>query len=493
MGGLEQEGPIRGTEQQILHLDMGDGVQFPGAVEVEGRAEGHPDEEHDPRLKADARRRVRQGEHGEAEDGGQPPDDGHGLAPAGLGDAGEGGDVAVGGHAREKIGQCGTHSGHVDDPVEGRTTEPRGDEGQGQREEHGVGRGAVFGMDAHEPRVQELGAAHAEQQARGRHEEAVHARKDARHDRDGEDGPAELAEGHVRHRAGGPAMVLAEQIGIGHDHGDGEKHERVEQCAAADGVEHEAAGFFRREVEFLGGLGDGVEAHEEPRRDGEDGNDAGPRGTPFREEGEKVFHMGGFGGHAACGQHEHAAGQGKGEDELEAARHVHAPEVHVAEEEEKGRHHDQFARIDVPSCHRVEVAHVEDAGQDEAAEQGQRGTVGRDDAEVAERQRPAADEARPRPEADVGVGEGAARHGIDLDEDAVAQGHGAEQAAAEGKGDDGPERPGLGQEARARQHEAAPSDDGPDRQCPDFGGAHCFFEFFSFRLVFRRVGHGMSL
>ena len=442
----EQQGPVVGAEQEILHLLVRDGVQFAGAVEVEGRAEGDPDEQHDPRLHADGGGGTGQRQHGETENRGQPADDRHGPAPAGFGNRVEVGDVLVGRHAGEEIGEGRAHGRHVHDPVQGRTPEPRGDERQAQREQHRVGRRAVLGMYPDEPRMQELAAPHAEQQARGGHEEAVHAREDARHDRDGEDRAAELAEGHVRDRARGPTVVLAEQIGVGHDDGDREEHQRVQGRAADDGIDHQAAGLFGREVELLGGLRNGVESHEQPRGDRKDGDHAGPRGPAFREQGPQVVEAGRVRGRRTDGQHEHAAREGEGEDQLEAAGEVHAPEVHVAEKEEEGRHHGQFARVDVPSRDRVHVPHVEDAGQDEAAQQREGRSVGGDDAQIPEHQRPAADEARPRPEPDVGVGEGTARYGVDLDQNAVTERHRTQKPAAEGERDAGAERPGFGQE-----------------------------------------------
>ena len=138
---------------------MRDGVQLGRAVEVEGRAEGDPDKKHEPRLDADGGGRTGQGEHGEAGDGGQATDDRHRLAPAGFGDVGEIGDILVRGHAGEQIGERGAHGGHVDDPVQGRAAEPRGDEGQAKREQDGVGRRPVFGVHLDEPRVQEFAAA----------------------------------------------------------------------------------------------------------------------------------------------------------------------------------------------------------------------------------------------------------------------------------------------------------------------------------------------
>ena len=90
-------------------------------------------------------------------------------------------------------------------------------------------------------------------------------------DRNGEDDAAEPAESHIGHGARGPAVILAEQIGIGNDDRDSDQNQRVEKRAADDGIDHQAAGFFGREVEFFSGLGDRVETHEQPRGNGEDG------------------------------------------------------------------------------------------------------------------------------------------------------------------------------------------------------------------------------
>lgn len=46
-----------------------------------------------------------------------------------------------------------------------------------------------------------------------------------------------------------------EQIGIGNDDRDSDQNQRVEKRAADDGIDHQAAGFFGREVEFFSGLG----------------------------------------------------------------------------------------------------------------------------------------------------------------------------------------------------------------------------------------------
>ena len=83
-------------------------------------------------------------------------------------------------------------------------------------------------------------------------------------------------------------MILAEQIGIGNDDRDSDQNQRVEKRAADDGIDHQAAGFFGREVEFFSGLGDRVETHEQPRGNGEDGQYAGYRGTPFGKEGNRL-------------------------------------------------------------------------------------------------------------------------------------------------------------------------------------------------------------
>ena len=347
----------------------------------------------------------------------------------------------------------------------------------------------MFGVHLDEPRVQEFAAAHAEQEARRRHEKAVHARENPGHDRNGEDDAAEPAESHIGHGARGPAVILAEQIGIGDDDRDSDQNQRVEKRAADDGIDHQAAGFFGREVEFFSGLGDRVETHEQPRGNGEDGQHAGYRGTPFGKEGEQVIDVGGFRGDASKDQHQHAAREGEGQNELEAARHVHAPEIHIAEEDEESRHHGQFARVDVPSGDRIQIAHIKNAGQDEAAEQREGRAVGGDDAEVAENQRPAADETGPCPEADVGVGEGTARNGVDFNQNAVAERHRAQQPSADEKREACPQRPGIRQKTGSGKDEAAPADDGPYSQCPDFGRAHGFFEFLAIRLRFRRVIH----
>ena len=104
--------------------------------------------------------------------------------------------------------------------------------------------------------MQELAAAHAEQQARGGHEEAVHAGQDAREDGDGEDQAAEASEGHVSHSAGSPCVVLPKKVGIRNDDGHGNQDKGIQRRTARDGVQHQATGSFRREVEFFSGLGE---------------------------------------------------------------------------------------------------------------------------------------------------------------------------------------------------------------------------------------------
>ena len=81
------------------------------------------------------------------------------------------------------------------------------------------------------------------------------------------------------------------------------------------------------------------------------------------------------------------------------------------------------------------------------------------------------------------------RQGIDFNQNAVAERHRAQQPPADEKREACPQRPGIRQKTGSGKDEAAPADDGPYGQCPDFGRAHGFFEFLAIRLRFRRVIH----
>ena len=327
--------------------------------------------------------------------------------------------------------------------------------------------------------MQELAAAHAEQQARGGHEEAVHAGQDAREDRDGEDHAAEASEGHVSHSAGSPRVVLAEQVGVGNDDGHGNQDQGIQRRTAYDGVQHQAAGLFRRKVEFFSGLGNGIEADEQPGGDRHDGDDASPRRTAFCEQGEQVVERRGGRGEGTHRQDEHTGHQRKGKDELDAAGEVHAAEVHVPEEQEGAGHHGQFTGVHVPTGYAVQIPHVEHTRQQGAAEKGQRGAVGGDNAEIAKDEGPSANKGPCFAETDVGIGERAAGHGIGLDEDAISKGDETQEAAADNESQHTTDRPSLREEARPGKDEAAPTDDGAHGKSPNFSRAHRFLQFFT--------------
>lgn len=109
--------------------------------------------------------------------------------------------------------------------------------------------------------MQELARPMLVQQARGGHEEAVHAGQDAR--RDGWRIMPPEASKTVLTSAGSPRVVLAEtgRCESGHGNQDQGIHSVAPHMMEFSIRRRD---FFRREVEFFSGLGNGIEADEQP-------------------------------------------------------------------------------------------------------------------------------------------------------------------------------------------------------------------------------------
>ncbi len=178
-------------------------------------------------------------------------------------------------------------------------------------------------------------------------------------------------------------------------------------------------------------------------------------------------------------QHQHADGQGKGQKDLNGAGRVHAPEVHPAEEQQYHGNKAQFSGIDIPPGNAVEIAHIENAGQEIAREENHGHGIGRDDADITEHQRPAADKSPFGAETGIGISKSAAGHGIGLDQNAVAQSHNALEQRAHKEGDDCSQGAGIGQKTYPRQHKAAPAHNGAQGQGQHLDRAKRFFKLLT--------------
>ena len=269
-------------------------------------------------------------------------------------------------------------------------------------------------------------------------------------------------------------------------HGGDEDHGAVDEAAHHDGADHQAESGLVGEVILLRRLGDGVKAHEAVGSEGQDGDDAGEGGLALLEIGLQVAEV----RLADEGSHQHeenGARQGDGHQGLEPAGALDAPDVHDAEADDKGIGQQDLTDVDIPVGNGVEVAELEGrAGQDVAGDHGHGGGVQGDQGPVGQHQGPAADEGVLLAEDGVGIDEFAAGERELLDHVAVAEADDGDDHGAQQQAQDRAQGTGLGQEVRPGKDEAAPADDGAQRQRPDVDLAKVFLKL-AFRL--RLIGH----
>lgn len=197
----------------------------------------------------------------------------------------------------------------------------------------------------------------------------------------------------------------------------------------------------------------------------------------FGEHGQEVAHVGRFKGSGARKEGHDADGQHVGENDLQLAREAHAAIVHPAEGEGAEGHQHHFTHVHLPPGDGVQRAELEDPREEEPEDERKGRDVDADDGDVAQDERPAADEGRCRAEADIGIGECATCNRYVLDHVAVTDSHEAEK---EGTDEEACERPygaSLRQEHVAGQHKAAPADDGAQSEGPHLHRGQGFFKF----------------
>ena len=288
VGVLEQYGIITLAEQQVAQAGVRNIQQFLPPVQIEQTTQAHPDKEHDPRRHADGRGRAGKDQQNETDNGCGRADEADGLAPSRFRNIRILVQILVGGQAGVQIGQGCADGGHVHDPDQGGPAEPGHDEAERQGKDHTLPGRIVAGMHGGKEIGQEFAASHAEQQAGGGHEETVHARQNARQNRHGQGHATPAPENLIRHPAGGPGMVLAQQLFVGNEPGHTHRDKSVNDGAADDRKQHQIPRLVRGKGKFLGGLGDSVETHVQPGGQGQHHQHTGQGRTVFRKKRLKV-------------------------------------------------------------------------------------------------------------------------------------------------------------------------------------------------------------
>ena len=184
----------------------------------------------------------------------------------------------------------------------------------------------------------------------------------------------------------------------------------------------------------------------------------------LREQGLKVGQLGWFGKEGAGSQHQNAGCERNGQNNLDCAGGIHAPVIHPAEQHQYGWNKDDFSRIDVPAGNRIHEANVKNAGHKIARQQNKGHSVCRYHADIAQDERPAANESPFCAKTGVCVCKGPPGNRIGLDQKTVAQGHYALKESADKKGDHRAEGAGIRQKAQGGQDKASPAHNGSQGQ-----------------------------
>ena len=185
------------------------------------------------------------------------------------------------GEGDHAVGEAAAEVAGIDDPDEHLAAGERRDDGEEADEVEGVDGRLVFRMELREEARHHVGLGHGVEGAAAAHEEGVPARDDAAHAADDDDfchGGGGEGFGHGIRGDEAGAVFGGEDLAAREDEADGDDDEGVEEDGADDGEDEDFADFLERDVDFLGGLRDDVEADEvEGRRDG-DGEDGFERG-----------------------------------------------------------------------------------------------------------------------------------------------------------------------------------------------------------------------
>ena len=221
-----------------------------------------------------------------------------------------------------------------------------------------------------------------------------------------------------------------------------------------------------RERELLGGLRQGVEADVEPGRDREHRQDASPGGPAGREPGLPIGHAGAGSGERADAHQRHRRNQEAGHDHLRPPDALHAPGVKKPDENHRERREADLPGKHVESGDRVEGSPGEQLGREELAEDRERGRVERNDAQIAEDEKPAADHRMVPAGGPVGIRELSPRHRKGADHESIAPGDHDHRQPAEHNARRRAERPGSLEEV-AGEDETAEADDAAERQRRD--------------------------
>ena len=394
------------------------------------------------------------------------------------------------------VGDARADRRDVDDPAHHRAPDERQQARDGEDQEDGVPRAAVP-VELGERLPEEPVAGHrVDEAARGDDlpDEPGHDRGDGG---DREDEDAGLAEGrldgvedreppHVLEglERGHVSAPVGEALGA-----DRRRREHGEHVDGGRGEEREHDHHGRplaREAELLGGVGDRLEADERPWRERNDGEHL-ERGAPAvrergGERGKPAF--------VAREHHRHRDGDSSHEDEseegLDARGEALAADEHGGGGEKRRHRKEDLAEVDVEAEHLVAEAEAEDAAEEVALDERERGDVGPGDRGVGEDEKPAADVAVVGPADVPDVAVGAAGLGEVLHEVVVVAPHEDHDERADDEADERAERPRDRKERRPRHDESAPADGAAKGQRPCLDGrkilaqcaaARCFIIF----------------
>ena len=269
-----------------------------------------------------------------------------------------------------------------------------------------------------------------------------------------------------------------EQFRIGHSQGNAQHNHGVKHHTDKNGNDHNITAAAGRKGKFFRRLRHGIKPHEEERRERKNAQHAGGLTLVFRKIGHEVGDAGRIG---RCGSKEesnNAEGEHEGQYELQFAGHADTVVVEPPENGSACEHEQHFAYIHLPAGDGVQLSEFKYTGKQEAEDQRQRGNINHDDGDVANNQRPSADERRSRTIAHVGIGERATGNRGVFNHIAVTDADKRNENGSRKKTQQCTKGACLGQKHITWKNETAPAYDGAEGQRRNLCRRQSLFEFY---------------
>ena len=249
----------------------------------------------------------------------------------------------------------------------------------------------------------------------GREIERVHAGENGAQNGNTQKQQSGIAQRGLNGASGGPGGSGGQHGSPRRDHSGTEDEDCIDACTAHDRSQHQPKRGFVGEMVLLGRQRDAVKADKTIGGVADNGDDAGKRRflaefavNHFCEKGLQVG-----GDIRLCHQNADEAENNSScqchcDGGLEPAGRLYAPYIHVSQNEDERGGQQNFAQIDLPTCQGIEIAELEDAGQQIPRGDADGDGVQRNQRPVSQHHHPAAGEGVFLAEGSIGINEFAA-------------------------------------------------------------------------------------